>query len=224
MLSFVIYNMYLGKIMSVSDLFNFDRQFNRPIIGTDEAGRGPAAGGVYAAAVNFDGKITAGLLKDLEILNDSKKLTPKKRESIYDCILKNTLNKIVCIEVDEIEKINILNASLKAMNIACTSIMQDNVLTLVDGNKLIPDLKLPQRYVIKGDGTSASIAAASILAQVERDRYLIDLSKEFPQYGWDKNMGYLTKEHLDAIDKYGTTPYHRMSYLKKHFEKQLSLF
>ena len=92
--------------MPVIDLFNFDKQFNKKIIGTDEAGRGPAAGGVYAAAVCFDGKVTDGLIKDLEVLNDSKKLTPKKRESIYDVILNNTLNKIVCIEVEEIERIN----------------------------------------------------------------------------------------------------------------------
>ena len=127
--------------MSVIDLFNFDKQFNKTIIGTDEAGRGPAAGGVYAAAVYFD-NITDGLIKDLEVLNDSKKLTPKKRESIYNAILSNTLNKIVCVEVDEIEKINILNSSLKAMNLACSSIAEnlENTLTLVDGNKFIKNL------------------------------------------------------------------------------------
>lgn len=211
--------------MSVTDLFNFDKQFNKSIIGTDEAGRGPAAGGVYAAAVTFGGNITAGLIKDLEVLNDSKKLTPKKRESIYDCILNNTLNKIVCIEVDEIERINILNSSLKAMNIACTSIMQDNVLTLVDGNKLIRNYIYPQQFVIKGDSKSASIAAASILAKVTRDRYMQRLHDEFPMYNWAKNAGYLTKEHISAIDKYGLTKYHRPSFLRKHFEaaKQLTL-
>ena len=213
--------------MSVTDLFNFDKQFNRPIIGTDEAGRGPAAGGVYAAAVNFDGKITAGLIKDLEVLNDSKKLTPKKRESIYDCILNNTLNKIVCIEVDEIERINILNASLKAMNIACSYVANqvENPLILVDGNRLIRNFTLPQQFVIKGDSKSASIAAASILAKVTRDRYMLRLHDEFPMYNWAKNAGYLTKEHISAIDKYGLTKYHRPSFLRKHFEaaKQLTL-
>ena len=213
--------------MSVIDLFEFDKKYNQPVIGTDEAGRGPAAGGVYAAAVYFRGKyrITDGLIKDLEILNDSKKLTPKKRESIYDVILNNTLNKIVCIEVDEIEKINILNSSLKAMNIACSSIMQENALTLVDGNKLIRNYNYPQQYIIKGDSKSASIAAASILAKVSRDRYMLKLHEEFPMYNWAKNAGYLTKEHIDAIDKYGLTKYHRPSFLRKHFEqaKQLSL-
>lgn len=212
--------------MSVTDLFDFDKQFNQQIIGTDEAGRGPAAGGVYAAAVHFD-KITDGLIKDLEVLNDSKKLTPKKRESIYDVILNNTLNKIVCVEVEEIEKINILNSSLKAMNIACSSIAAEinNPLILVDGNKLIKNFTHPQQYIIKGDSKSASIAAASILAKVSRDRYMLKLHEEFPMYNWAKNAGYLTKEHIDAIDKYGLTKYHRPSFLRKHFEqaKQLSL-
>ena len=210
--------------MSVIDLFNFDKQFKMPVIGTDEAGRGPAAGGVYAAAVYFD-KITDGLIKDLEVLNDSKKLTPKKRDSIYDVILNNTLNKIVCVEVDEIEKINILNSSLKAMNIACSAIIQENALTLVDGNKLIRNYVYPQKYIIKGDSKSASVAAASILAKVTRDRYMLKLHEEFPMYNWAKNAGYLTKEHITAIDKYGLTKYHRPSFLRKHFEaaKQLTL-
>ena len=211
--------------MTVSDLFNFDKNFNQVIIGTDEAGRGPAAGGVYAAAVCFE-KFTEGLIKDLEILNDSKKLTPKKRDSIYDVILNNTLNKIVCVEVNEIEKINILNSSLKAMNIACSSIIEEkeNTLTLVDGNKLIKNYNYPQKFVIKGDSKSASIAAASILAKVTRDRYMLKLHEEFPMYNWAKNAGYLTKEHINAIDKYGLTKYHRPSFLRKHFEaKQLTL-
>lgn len=212
--------------MSINELFDFDKQFNKTIIGTDEAGRGPAAGGVYAAAVCFD-KITTGLVKDLEILNDSKKLSPKKRESIYDTILNNTLNKIVCVEVNEIEKINILNSSLKAMNIACTEIAEkvENPLILADGNKLIKKFNYPQQFVIKGDSKSASIAAASILAKVTRDRYMLHLHEEFPMYNWAQNAGYLTKEHLNAIDKYGLSKYHRPSFLRKHFEaaKQLSL-
>lgn len=201
-------------------LFDFDKTYNKTIIGTDEAGRGPGAGGVFAAAVHFD-KITDGLIKDLEILNDSKKLTAKKRESIYDTIKNNTINEIVCIEVDEIEKINILNASLKAMNLACTSVAQklgnSDLLTIVDGNKLIKDYRYPQEFVIKGDSKSASIAAASILAKVTRDRYMLRLHEEFPMYNWAKNAGYLTAQHLEAIDKYGLCKYHRPSFLKKHF-------
>lgn len=203
-------------------LFDFDKSFEKIIIGTDEAGRGPGAGGVFAAAVYFD-KVTDGLVADLTILNDSKKLTPKKRDSIFDVIKNNTVNEIICIEVDEIEKINILNASLKAMNLACTSVIgrvgAENILTLVDGNKLIKDYSYPQEYVIKGDSKSASIAGASILAKVSRDRYMEDLHKQFPMYNWQKNAGYLTAEHLQAIDKYGLCKYHRPSFLKKHFAK-----
>lgn len=209
--------------MSSEILFQFDKNFNKTIIGTDEAGRGPAAGGVFAAAVCFE-KITDALIKDLAILNDSKKLTAKKRNSIYDVIKNNTLNEIVCVEVDEIEKINILNASLKAMNLACSAIIHNpDVLVLVDGNKLIKNFNYPQQFIIKGDSKSASIAAASVLAKVTRDRYMEKLHEEFPMYNWAKNAGYLTKEHIDAIDKHGLCKYHRPSFLRKHFEKQLTL-
>ena len=207
-------------------LFDFDKNYNKTIIGTDEAGRGPGAGGVFAAAVYFD-KITDGLIADLEILNDSKKLTAKKRDSMFDLIKNNTLIDIICIEVEEIERINILNASLRAMNLACTSVAQKigerNILTLIDGNKLIKDYIYPQEFVIKGDSKSASIAAASILAKVSRDRYMERLHDEFPMYNWKKNAGYLTAEHLKAIDEFGTCKYHRQSFLRKHFEKQLTL-
>lgn len=209
--------------MSSELLFQFDKDFNTTIIGTDEAGRGPAAGGVFAAAVCFE-KVTDALIKDLAILNDSKKLTAKKRNSIYDVIKNSTLNEIVCVEVDEIEKINILNASLKAMNLACSAIIdKSDVMVLVDGNKLIKNFNYPQQFIIKGDSKSASIAAASILAKVTRDRYMEKLHEEFPMYNWAKNAGYLTKEHLDAIDKHGLCKYHRPSFLRKHFEKQLTL-
>lgn len=206
--------------MSVQDLFEFDKNYNQIIIGTDEAGRGPGAGGVFAAAVYFN-EITNGLISDLTILNDSKKLTPKKRDSIFDVIKNNTINEIICVEVDEIEKINILNASLKAMNLACSSVIMQindkNVLTLVDGNKLIKNYDYSQEFVIKGDSKSASIAGASILAKVSRDRYMEKLHNEFPMYNWKKNAGYLTAEHLKAIDEFGLTKYHRPSFLKKHF-------
>ena len=211
---------------SSKTLFDFDKSYNKLIIGTDEAGRGPGAGGVFAAAVHFE-KVTDSLIADLTILNDSKKLTPKKRDSIFETIKNNTINEIICIEVNEIEKINILNASLKAMNLACTSVISQindsNTLTLVDGNKLIKGFSYPQEFVIKGDSKSASVAGASILAKVSRDRYMESLHEEFPMYNWKKNAGYLTKEHLDAIDKYGITKYHRPSFLRKHMEKQLCL-
>ncbi len=215
----------------MSELFNFDESFGKIVIGTDEAGRGPAAGGVFVACACFREK-TETLIKELANLNDSKKLTRKKRESLYDIVKENTVNSIINIEVDEIECINILNASLKGMKLTCEAVIaklglnaeeKKEILTLVDGNKLIKDYIYPQKFIIKGDGKSASIAAASILAKVSRDRYMEKLDAEFPQYNWKSNAGYLSEEHLAAIDKYGLTKYHRPSFLQKHFNKQLSL-
>lgn len=209
----------------MNELFEFDKS-NGIVIGTDEAGRGPAAGGVFAACVYFP-EISENLIKDLLKLNDSKKLSAKARESLYDVILNNSINSIIDIEVEEIEKINILNASLKGMKLACEEVIKkaqlENFITLVDGNKLIRNYTYPQKFIIKGDGKSASIAAASILAKVSRDRYMTKLSEEYPQYGWNKNAGYLTAEHLKAVDTYGLSKYHRPSFLRKHFEKQKQL-
>lgn len=226
------------------------------VIGTDEAGRGPGAGGVFASAVCFK-KIDNELIEKLSDLNDSKKLSKKKREELYEIIIENTINSTICIEVEEVEKINILNASLKAMRLAVENVINEmqrckdakmnsrvnslthqqkaEVLILVDGNKLIKDFNhstfrpfglsttIHQRCIVKGDSKSASIAAASILAKVSRDRYMEDLDKKFPQYNWKQNAGYLTQEHLSAIDKYGITPHHRKSFLKKLEARQLSL-
>lgn len=217
----------MGKKVNSKDLFKFDENLNKTVIGTDEAGRGPGAGGVFASAVYFE-KITPKLTEELSILNDSKQLSPKKREYLYDYIKNESINQTICIEVDEIESTNILACSLKAMKLACedviSNIKTEDILVIVDGNRLIRNFAYPQQYIIKGDGKSASIAGASILAKVTRDRYMLELDKEFPQYGWKTNAGYLTKSHLDAIDKYGLTKYHRKSFLKKHFEKQLTLF
>lgn len=214
-------------------LFDYDLGLNELIVGTDEAGRGCGAGGVFAAAVCFN-SVSDDLIKRLSILNDSKKLSKKHREEIFYTIKSETINSVVCIDVEEIERINILNASLKAMNIACSNVisqlqheLKDKELqVLVDGNKLIKNFEYPQQFIVKGDATSASIAAASILAKVSRDRYMDRLDEEFPQYKWNENAGYLTKEHMALIDKYGLSPYHRPSYLRKHFAKQeqLSLF
>lgn len=210
------------------NLFEFDKSFNKVIVGTDEAGRGPAAGGVFASAVFIN---DTSIEKDLAKLNDSKKLSKKVREELYDIILNNTINSTICVEVEEIEKYNILNCSLKAMKLACENVIaqlktNDSLLTIVDGNKLIKNYTYPQQFIIKGDGKSASIASASILAKVTRDRYMDKLDEEFPQYNWKKNAGYLTKEHQNAILKYGVTKYHRKSFLKKLLNtepKQLSL-
>ncbi len=229
----------------IIQLFTFDLNQKRVVIGTDEAGRGCGAGGVFASAVCFN-KRSQDLVEKLEDLNDSKKLSPKKREILYDIIKENTVNSTVCIEVDEIERINILNASLKAMRLACENVInqlypipedsekliarnmlsRSEIMVLIDGNKRIWDFDYSQRYVVKGDARSASIAAASILAKVSRDRYMLKLDEEFPQYNWKDNAGYLTKEHMALIDKYGMCKYHRPSYLQKHFAKQeqLSLF
>lgn len=211
----------------MSTLFNFDESFGKIILGTDEAGRGPAAGGVFVACACFPEK-SETLIKELADLNDSKKLSKKKREALFDIVKENTINCIINIEVDEIEKINILNASLKGMKLACEAVIAQlassaNLLTLVDGNKLIKNYIYPQQFVIKGDGKSASIAAASILAKVSRDRYMEELHEQFPQYNWKSNAGYLSAEHLAAIDKYGLTKYHRPSFLQNHFNKQLTL-
>lgn len=210
-------------------LFDYDLNYNKTIVGTDEAGRGCGAGGVFAGAVCFN-TISKDLIEQLSILNDSKKLSKKHREEIFDIIKSETINSVVCIEVEEIERINILNASLKAMNLACSNVIaqlnQKDLQVLVDGNKLIKNFNYPQKSIIKGDSTSASIAAASILAKVSRDRYMEELDAKYPQYNWKENAGYLTKEHMSLIDKYGLSPHHRPSYLKKHFarQEQLNLF
>lgn len=217
-----------GKKEFISqDLFDFDKSFNKKIIGTDEAGRGPGAGGVFASAVYFE-KVTDKIITELSILNDSKKLTNKQREYLYDFVKNESVNETICIEVEEIEETNILACSLKAMKLACESVIskvgKKDILVIVDGNKLIRNFDYPQQFIIKGDGKSASIAGASILAKVTRDRYMDKLDEEFPQYGWKQNKGYMTKSHLEAVDKYGLTKYHRESFFKKHFEKQLTLF
>lgn len=215
---------------SENNLFNFDKNFNKNIlIGTDEAGRGPAAGGVFAAAVHIN---NTKIKKELDKLNDSKKLSAKTREELYDIILNNTINSVVCVEVEEIEKYNILNCSLKAMKLACENVLSTlenleptQTLTIVDGNKLIKNYDYPQEFVIKGDSKSASIAAASILAKVTRDRYMLELDEKYPQYDWKNNAGYLTKKHQEAILEYGVTEFHRKSFLKNLLNptKQLSL-
>lgn len=210
--------------MTKNKLFEFDKEFNAElIIGTDEAGRGPGAGGVFASAVYFN-NVNKELIEELSGLNDSKKLSRKKREILFEIICQNSIHSTVCIEIGEIEKINILNASLKAMKLAVENVIKEvghqNILVLVDGNKKIKDFIYPQKVIIKGDGKSACVAAASILAKVTRDKYMCELHKNFPEYNWKNNSGYLTKEHLSAIDRYGISPCHRVSFLRKYKERQ----
>ena len=174
------------------------------IAGVDEAGRGPWSGPVVAAAVIIDRKnIIAGI-------NDSKKIAKKKREALFQQITTNYLWSVGIVEADEIDRINILEATKKACQIAVNSISTRADIVIVDGNMKFDD----QRYnsIIKGDAKSLSIAAASIIAKVTRDRIMDKLSAEHPEYKWEKNSGYGTKDHLAAIIKYGLTKHHRKSF------------
>ncbi|MBP3936920.1 MAG: ribonuclease HII [Clostridia bacterium] len=187
-----------------------------PIIaGIDEAGRGPLCGPVCAAAVI--------LPPDLEIagINDSKKLTEKKREELFDQITSQAIAYgIGFAEVEEIEEMNILNATYLAMCRAARQLSETPALVLVDGNRTPNGLELPSRTVVKGDAKSASIAAASILAKVSRDRLLLEMDKQYPEYGFAQHKGYGTAAHYEALRKYGPCPAHRMSFLRKFFEEQ----
>jgi len=176
------------------------------LAGVDEVGRGSLIGPVYAAAVILNKSINRKLLKD------SKSLSKKKREELFSYIKKNSIWAIGQSSVKEIEKLNILNASLLAMKRAILKLTKKPSLVLIDGNRL-PDLKnYKLEYVIRGDQKIPSISAASIIAKVSRDRFITTLSKQFNNYGWDKNSGYGTKEHLRAIKKFGITEYHRKTF------------
>lgn len=178
------------------------------VCGVDEAGRGPLAGPVCAAAVI----LPPGLI--LEGVNDSKKLTEKKREKLFDVIIENSLAySIAYASVEEIEEINILNATMNAMKRAVEGLQIPADFAYIDGNRT-PELNIPCEYIIKGDARSMSVAAASILAKVSRDRLLLEYAKEYPQYCFEKHKGYGTKLHTDMIKEYGPCPVHRMSFLK----------
>lgn len=179
------------------------------ICGVDEAGRGPLAGPVCAAAVI--------LPRGLEIpgLNDSKKLSEKKREALYDVICAEAMAYgIAFASVEEIESMNILNATFLAMNRAIAKLEIKPELALIDGNRN-SGLEIPSRCVIKGDASCADIAAASILAKVTRDRYMLDMALEYPQYHFEKHKGYGTKLHYEALREFGPSPIHRRSFLRK---------
>ena len=181
----------------------------RTVCGVDEAGAGPLAGPVYAAAVI--------LPRELEIpgLNDSKKLTEKKREALFDIIIEKAVAyKIASASVDEIEEFNILNATFLAMNRAVDGLPVAADYAIIDGNRL-PQMNIACSPLIKGDAKSLSVAAASILAKVARDRYITELDEKYPQYGFAKHKGYGTKAHTDAILEHGPCEIHRMSFLKK---------
>ena len=179
------------------------------ICGVDEAGRGPLAGDVFAAAVILpDGYI-------LEGLNDSKKLTEKKREALYDVIISDAVAySIKTATVEEIDKINIRNATYLAMRRAISSLNIPADYALIDGD-CITELSLPHQCVIKGDSKSSSIAAASILAKVSRDRYMKKMAEEYPEYMFEKHKGYGTALHTQILKEIGPSPVHRKSFLKK---------
>jgi ribonuclease HII len=194
------------------NLYEYDdylrnRDNAKVIVGVDEAGRGPLAGDVYAAAVVLSPEIIVGI-------NDSKKISEKKREMLFDEITMKTITYSIGVaSVDEIEEINILNATMLAMKRAISSLDYPHEIVYIDGNKS-PELTLPSKTIIKGDALSASIAAASIVAKVSRDRYMLNMDKLYPEYGFAKHKGYGTKEHCENIRKYGICPIHRKSFLK----------
>lgn len=181
----------------------------KSICGVDEAGRGPLAGPVCAAAVILPPDTI------IEGVNDSKKLSEKKREALYDVIKEQALSySIAFASVEEIEELNILQATMVAMKRAVEGLDIPADFAMIDGNRL-PQLDIPAEFVIKGDANSMSIAAASILAKVTRDRLCAEYDRDYPQYGFAKHKGYGTKLHREAILKYGPCKIHRMSFLKK---------
>ena len=179
------------------------------LCGVDEAGRGPLAGPVCAAAVI--------LPQNLEIkgLNDSKKLSEKQREELYSIICQEAISYgIAFAEVEEIEKLNILEATFVAMNRAIKKLSVVPELALIDGNRT-KGIEVSARAIVKGDGKCADIAAASILAKVTRDRYMLEMAERYPQYHFEKHKGYGTKLHYEALREFGPSEIHRMSFLRK---------
>ena len=179
------------------------------LAGVDEAGRGPLAGPVCAAACI--------LPRNLEIpgLNDSKKLSPQKREALYDVIIKSAVSYgIAFATVDEIESLNILNATFLAMNRALSQLSPQPALALIDGNRN-SGISIPSRCVVKGDSLCADIAAASVLAKVTRDRCMLTMAEQYPEYGFEKHKGYGTAQHYAALRQFGPSPIHRPSFLRK---------
>lgn len=185
--------------------------------GCDEVGRGCLAGPVVAAAVILPSDYHH------KILNDSKQLSKAKRVQVQKDILKDAISYGISeISNEEVDKINVLKASFAGMHRALDQLNQEPELLLIDGNRFIPYKNVPYECIIKGDGKYLSIAAASILAKTYRDDLMVDLSNKYPEYGWERNVGYPTKEHRRAIKAHGITPYHRRSF--RLLPDQLELF
>ena len=197
--------------MAVAPDFQLEKKYilagHKVVVGVDEAGRGCIAGPVTAGAVMFK---TVDFPADLD---DSKKLTPLKRVRIYEEIKEKAVISFVHVSVEEIERINILQASLKAMVLAVEKLPVTPDLILVDGNRLPTNLPCKGLAVVKGDQKSLSIAAASVVAKVNRDNLMNQLAKEEPHYKWRTNKGYGTREHMEALERHGPSKHHRQSFL-----------
>ena len=179
------------------------------VCGADEAGAGPLAGPVYAAAVILPDDF------DLPWLNDSKKVTPKRREALFDQIKEQAVAwAVASVGEQEIDEINNLNARMKAMDLAIHQLDPAHDFALIDGNRN-KGITIPNRMVVHGDSLSASISAASILAKVSRDRYMLEMAKRYPEYHFEQHKGYGTKLHYEMLHKYGPCPIHRLTFLKK---------
>ena len=206
----------LLKHRQCEERFNFDKEKRRDcgiICGIDEAGRGPWIGEVYAAAVVFEDNVF------IEGLDDSKKLSEAKREQLFEEITeKASAYSIAFATVEEIEELNILEATFLAMRRACEGLKISPALALVDGNRT-PPLPCTVETVVKGDSVSASLAAASILAKVSRDRKMQDIDRLYPEFNFKSNKGYGTAQHIAALKEYGYTPIHRRSFLTKQEKK-----
>ena len=200
----------IARVMAMSEIEDGlrDKGYNL-IAGVDEAGRGPLAGPVYAAAVILpEGCIIKGI-------NDSKKLSEKRREELYDEITEKAVAYSVCaIDEKRIDEINILNATFEAMNGAVNGLSVTPDYVIIDGNR-IAGMTISHETVVKGDAKSISIAAASILAKVSRDRFITEMAEKYPEYGFEQHKGYGTKAHTEAILKYGPCEIHRRTFLKK---------
>ena len=179
------------------------------VCGADEAGAGPLAGPVYAAAVSLPDDF------DLPWLNDSKKVTPKRREVLFDQIKEQAVAwAVASVGEREIDEINILNARMKAMDQAIHQLNPAPDFALIDGNRN-KGITIPNRMVVHGDSLSASISAAAILAKVSRDRYMLEMAQRYPEYHFEQHKGYGTKLHYEMLHKYGPCPIHRLTFLKK---------
>lgn len=207
----------MARVVLHKELFEYDSELRKdyPIIcGVDEAGRGPLAGDVYAAAVVLNDDVL------INYLNDSKKISEKRRELLYDeVIAKADAYCVATASVEEIDKLNILQATMLAMKRAVSGLGINTDLALINGNRL-PEIDCKSQYVIHGDAVSASIAAASILAKVSRDRYMRGLDAQYPQYCFSQHKGYGTKLHYEKLEEYGISDVHRKTFLKKLYDEK----